>query len=218
MPLVNIEARRAYRRAYYLARSKARRSRLQAEAKERKAAEALLPKPMVSKICVGCGVDITRTYKIKRGPKCAACNAAYMKGYRQVNAKRIAESKRAWVERNADYKAAQDKQYALDNPEKRRLARAKWEAKNPGATNAAKAANRVARKERIPTWLSEDDKWLIAELYDLATLRTALFGFVWHVDHVIPLKGKKVSGLHVPWNLQVIPWVDNLRKGVSFVQ
>jgi hypothetical protein len=40
-------------------------------------------------------------------------------------------------------------------------------------------------------------------------------GVQWHVDHIIPLRGKTVSGFHVPSNLRVIPWIDNLRKGNS---
>jgi len=39
-----------------------------------------------------------------------------------------------------------------------------------------------------------------------------MFGFSWHVDHIIPLQGKTVSGFHTPQNLRVIPGVDNLRK------
>jgi hypothetical protein len=54
---------------------------------------------------------------------------------------------------------------------------------------------------------------MIEQAYDLAALRTKMFGVAWHVDHVIPLCGKKVSGLHVPYNLQVILGSENCRKG-----
>ena len=58
--------------------------------------------------------------------------------------------------------------------------------------------------------------WLIKEVYELAQLRTKLFGFSWHVDHIIPLKGKLVSGLHVIENLQVIPGIENIIKKNSY--
>jgi hypothetical protein len=53
---------------------------------------------------------------------------------------------------------------------------------------------------------------VIAQAYELAALRTKMFGFQWEVDHAIPLQGKKVSGLHVPTNLQVIPATMNRQK------
>lgn len=66
-----------------------------------------------------------------------------------------------------------------------------------------------------PVWA---DAFLIAEVYDLAQRRTNHTGFKWHVDHVIPLNGRNVCGLHVEGNLQVIPWVENLKKGNKFTE
>jgi hypothetical protein len=166
--------------------------------------------------CVLCGTDITTSYRPKNGPKCPSCVAEYQREYRKNNAARIAESKKRWCVLNAEHKAKQDREYAVKYPERRTNARKKWAANNPGADRAAKATNKAARKKRVPTWLSDEDKWMIAEAYELAALRTELFGFSWHVDHIIPLNGKKVSGLHVPANLQVVPWFVNLTKSNKY--
>ena len=78
---------------------------------------------------------------------------------------------------------------------------------------AAYEANRRAIKlQRTPKWVDSEELWLIKEAYALAALRTKQFGFNWHVDHIVPLQGRYVSGLHVPGNLQVIPGVDNISK------
>jgi hypothetical protein len=74
------------------------------------------------------------------------------------------------------------------------------------------AKRRSAQLKRTPAWLTETDLWMIEQAYELSALRTKLLGFSWHVDHVIPLQGKYVSGLHVPTNFQVIPATENLRK------
>jgi len=70
--------------------------------------------------------------------------------------------------------------------------------------------------QEAPAWLTEDDHWMMKQAYELAELRTKMFGFAWHVDHIIPLQGENVSGLHTPFNLQVIPWSDNVRKSNTF--
>ena len=68
------------------------------------------------------------------------------------------------------------------------------------------------KKNRIPKWVDKDHMWLIKEVYELAQIRTKEFGFPWHVDHIIPLQGELVSGLHVIENLQVLPGVENIKK------
>jgi hypothetical protein len=65
-----------------------------------------------------------------------------------------------------------------------------WRLNNPHLNAKKSNKRRAAKIQRTPAWLTEDDHWIIEEAYELATLRTKLFGFPWHVDHIIPLQGK----------------------------
>lgn len=87
-----------------------------------------------------------------------------------------------------------------------------------GAKATANVAKRRSDKlKRTPAWLTTDDFWIIDQAYELARLRTQMLGFKWEVDHEIPLRGRLVSGLHVPDNLRVIPKLVNRGKSNRFV-
>lgn len=76
---------------------------------------------------------------------------------------------------------------------------------------AARCAKRYAAKTNsTPNWLTEWDKFFIEELYDIASRRGL------HVDHVIPLRGKTVCGLHVPENLALLTPEENRKKSNSY--
>lgn len=66
-----------------------------------------------------------------------------------------------------------------------------------------------------PKWLTDDHLFMIEEIYELRDLRSELTGVVHHVDHIVPLRGQNCCGLHVPWNLQVLPAQENLKKSNS---
>lgn len=94
-----------------------------------------------------------------------------------------------------------------------RLARnLNWRLKNGHVINAYASERRAALARRTPGWLTEVDEQNIRAFYLWAKTMSDSTGILHHVDHIVPLRGKTVSGLHVPWNLQVIPAVDNLRK------
>ena len=102
------------------------------------------------------------------------------------------------------------------NPERIKEIHNKRNRANPARRNLLTANYRSAKDNRTPAWLTEVDYERIANVYKLATLQSKITGTTWHVDHIIPLRGKYVSGLHVPSNLQAIPGVDNVRKNNSY--
>lgn len=71
---------------------------------------------------------------------------------------------------------------------------------------------RSSKLKATPKWLSEDQLREISDVYYLARDLSICTGEQYHVDHIIPLKGEAVCGLHVPWNLQVLPSDINIRK------
>jgi hypothetical protein len=83
---------------------------------------------------------------------------------------------------------------------------------NPEYYRVLGNARRRRHREATPAWLSKEQKEAIKQLYTEAQKITKLTGVRYEVDHIIPLINDIVCGLHVPWNLQVIPKTDNLKK------
>jgi DNA-binding transcriptional MerR regulator len=96
--------------------------------------------------------------------------------------------------------------------ERQRIRKAKYRNKNRDKINASKAKRHAGKLNRTPTWLRPVDFKLIQEIYTIAKRLTEKTGELYHVDHIIPLQGKIVSGLHIPTNLQVLKAADNLKK------
>jgi hypothetical protein len=74
-------------------------------------------------------------------------------------------------------------------------------------------ARKISKKHRTPSWTDPDK---ILEVYKEAARLTKETGIPHRVDHIVPLQGKLVSGLHVSWNLQIITEKQNLLKSNKF--
>lgn len=124
--------------------------------------------------------------------------------------------KKFYRERTVEQRAAYMMQWRKQNQKHVSVYSKEYRNKNKSHYNYLCQLRKISLIQRTPQWLTEDDLWLIKEAYLLAYLRAKMFGFPWHVDHKIPLRGRFVSGLHVPENLQVIPWIENQRKTNKF--
>jgi 5-methylcytosine-specific restriction endonuclease McrA len=87
-----------------------------------------------------------------------------------------------------------------------------WRKENKDRSDAIKAKYRASKFKASPSWLSDTHKEQIEVLYLLRDFLSEITNKSYHVDHIIPLQGKEVSGLHVPWNLQILEASENIRK------
>lgn len=108
--------------------------------------------------------------------------------YRAANREKIAVKNRERYAANRERELARGLAY-------RRAHRAEW--------NAVRRQRKDKIRRATPPWV---DRSAIVEFY-----RNRPEGF--HVDHIVPLTGKGVCGLHVLDNLQYLPAIDNLKKG-----
>lgn len=147
-------------------------------------------------------LDKTKEYKVKY----------YLKNRAEVK-KRALE----WQKNNPEsvklFAAKYRKNYAKIRKEKDRLYR-----KNNLAKHASYQKNRETIKIKAsPSWLTKEQYKEMEEFYFLAKELAWLSEEPLEVDHIVPIKGKTVCGLHVPWNLQILPKSLNRSKSNKLV-
>jgi len=122
---------------------------------------------------------------------------------------------RRYYERNAELV----KERAAKRPaEKKRAYRKVWDQANPEVKKIHVNVRRRRHRQATPKWLSPEQRAQIRALYQAAAALTKGTGAPHEVDHVVPLAGDNVCGLHVPWNLQVVPMPLNRRKSNSVLE
>jgi hypothetical protein len=129
------------------------------------------------------------------------CRLVKAKEWRDANKEKQNVSIQAWREANKEHYKNYFVEYAKSNR---------------GKLNAKWMQREAAKKCRTPSWLDSQMKQQIEVEYSLAAWCTEVMNEQYHVDHIVPLQGKTVSGLHVPWNLQVLPAKLNQQKSNHF--
>jgi hypothetical protein len=148
--------------------------------------------------------------------KCKDCAKLYMK-------KRYAETKHIQLEKQKIYHVLNKEKrniscslYKKENHKKCLELQQKWKQKNKHKIYESNSLRRASKKNATPNWLSNEQRWMIEQAFDIANIRSKITKLKWHVDHIVPLTSNVVCGLHVPWNLQVIEAKQNLKKYNKF--
>lgn len=115
----------------------------------------------------------------------------YMTYYKQLKEDRLKEIARDWSTNNKEKKQAQWREWYKRNKDKQKI---------------KVMLEKHERLQRMPSWVDQDE---LIKIYE-----NRPDGY--YVDHIVPLRGKNVSGLHVPWNLQYLPAQENMSKGNKF--
>lgn len=156
------------------------------------------------KPCSACGLSLPlSSYYLEKGKprgRCKTCHKAVAYSTRVPGA-------------NNEYLREYRKTNPVPAEVEQARHRAKYEA-NKSYYVAKEARRRAHKLKATPSWV---DKEHLRMIYELREAVSNFTGIIHHVDHEVPLKGKNVSGLHVPWNLRVIPAVENLSKGNRLV-
>lgn len=155
----------------------------------------------------------------------------YKAAWYQANKARIAANAKLWYEKNREAVIARSKAAYAANPDKRkaeekaryaalppeakavRIARAAQRDRDyPQQAKARTSLRRKAHQRAAPPWLTKGHKRVIKSLYERAQQLTEETGVLHSVDHIVPLQGRTVCGLHTPWNLRVLPHAVNIQK------
>lgn len=179
---------------------------------------------MRMRICKSCGAteDSVRWITLKgknRGLLCLACKAGSTREWRATpeGKARNSEASRRFLAttegREKHNEATRKIRATPEGSTKARESSLYWKKENPDKVNALNAKYRVSKLTQALKNSSSEDKLVIGSKYAMARWLSEVVGVPYHVDHIIPLKGRIVSGLHVPGNLCIIHGSENMAKG-----
>lgn len=132
---------------------------------------------------------------------CKSCKQAYLRKWALANQDKQEQYRKISYIRGFVKKAAYYKKYIEENREKYLT----WKAAN-------ESLRRARKNNATPKWLTSIHLQEIREFFTIAKDLQWLSNETLEVDHIVPLKGKEVCGLHVPWNMQILTESENRRK------
>lgn len=146
-------------------------------------------------------------------PQCKLCRSIQRMIQYALNPEPHKERTAAFRKAHPGYgREAMNKWYMNNKPLAFERAK-KWSDDNPAKRAEISMRRRAKQLTATPAWANIKK---IQAFYELARQLSIVTGIKYNVDHIIPLLGKKVSGLHVENNLQILEAVANIKKGNKY--
>ena len=140
--------------------------------------------------------------------RCKPCSSASAMAWRKNNPERAAKTLAAHAATEKHKQTAAE--WRKNNREKQSAYMREWRKSN---SYSAFTRGKLRANRAIPPWA---DLQKISEIYAHAKEKKIATNQEWHVDHIVPLNGKNVCGLHVEHNMRVIPASENRAKRNHF--
>ena len=167
-------------------------------------------------VCKRCERDLPESdfkpdTRYKRGfaSWCGECHRERNREWYRENKKHHHGKVKKWRKANYDKALEICRRHNRRNKVARAESHAQWAKKNRALRNASSARRKAAKLRATPKWAS---KKKISAIYLEAKRLEAFTGIPMHVDHIVPLQGENVCGLHWEKNLQIIPASVNVAK------
>lgn len=165
---------------------------------------------MIQKVCTECQTSRTleEYYKDSKGKfgkqaVCKFCKREFEKKRYLSNATYYKSRARIRRLEKPEECSSAVRRWVTQNRAASKLIKERWRQNNLGKVAAKEAKRRATKLSATPSWANLE---AIKNVYENCPKG-------YHVDHIVPLKGIEVCGLHVSWNLQYLPAMDNIRKG-----
>lgn len=178
------------------------------------------------KTCSSCKLDklFTEFYKSKNSKTgyqayckdCCKQRSGYLENYREQNKEVLRQKQReSWL-KNKDTHNTKQREYYQENRETLRQKGKLHYEENKSTYLYYSKKRKLLIAKAMPKWLTKEMQESLKSFYIEAKKLSLLEGISYHVDHIVPLNGANVCGLHVPWNLQIITAQENLKKSNKY--
>lgn len=176
---------------------------------------------MLIKFCKSCETEKPLTSFNKdshtKDGYCYKCSDCQKKQYHSNKQKKLKRQRERYFEKR-ELILLRQKLYNSTNKISRSKYRKNHYLSNKDVALSYWAKRRAVKLKATPSWLTKSELEEIKDFYTAAAMFKLYVGVEYHVDHIVPLQGKTVCGLHVPWNLQIVTEAENKKKARSLTE